>query len=171
MEFASEMVIAARRAGVTMAETPIIYAARPTGSYSKLRSLHDGLRHVRYMLAWSSGELRAGSVAALGVLGLVLLLLPGASARDVSAGVGLLIVATLALQAAVSLSLWRRIAIGGIRRSRLERVLDRRVLVAVGSAMLIASFVGATTLARVTASHATHSTVHVAPEHEGDGRL
>jgi hypothetical protein len=172
MEFASEMVIAARRAGVPMAETPIVYSPRPSGSESKLRSLHDGLRHVRYMLAWSSGELRAGSVAAIAVLGLVLLLLPHASAREVSSGVGLLIVAALALQATVSLSLWRRIATLGIRGSRLERVLDRRVLLAVGSATLIAAFVGATALARVAGSHGTHTSVHrVAPRTDGDGRL
>ena len=53
MEFASEMVIKAKRAGLRIAERPITYSARPDGSRSKLRSLPDGLRHVVYLLAWA----------------------------------------------------------------------------------------------------------------------
>ena len=57
MEFASEMIIQAARAGLVIAETPITYGARPDGSHSKLRSVPDGLRHVRFMLACASGAL------------------------------------------------------------------------------------------------------------------
>ena len=57
MEFASEMIIQAARARLVIAETPITYGARPEGSHSKLRSVPDGLRHVRFMLACSSGAL------------------------------------------------------------------------------------------------------------------
>jgi uncharacterized membrane-anchored protein len=51
MEFASEMIILAKREGVRMAEVPIEYGTRPDDSPSKLKSIPDGLRHVRYMLA------------------------------------------------------------------------------------------------------------------------
>jgi glycosyltransferase involved in cell wall biosynthesis len=51
MEFASEMIILAKRRGVRMAEIPIEYRTRPDDSPSKLKSIPDGLRHVRYMLA------------------------------------------------------------------------------------------------------------------------
>ncbi|HUZ84443.1 MAG TPA: glycosyltransferase family 2 protein [Gaiellales bacterium] len=51
MEFASEMVVAAARRRMTIAEVPIVYSARPEGSTSKLRSMRDGLRHLSYMLS------------------------------------------------------------------------------------------------------------------------
>ena len=61
MEFASEMIIQAARARLVIAETPITYGARPEGSHSKLRSVPDGLRHVRFMLACANGALDLGS--------------------------------------------------------------------------------------------------------------
>jgi hypothetical protein len=51
MEFASEMLIAAKAAGVQMAEIPIDYAARADHNPSKLNSIPDGIRHVTYMLS------------------------------------------------------------------------------------------------------------------------
>jgi glycosyltransferase involved in cell wall biosynthesis len=51
MEFASEMVIKAVQKQVAIAEVPISYNVR-TGT-SKLRSLADGWRHMRFMLLYS----------------------------------------------------------------------------------------------------------------------
>jgi len=51
MEFASEMVINAVRAGLTITEIPITYHLRE--GESKLRTFHDGWRHVRFMLLYS----------------------------------------------------------------------------------------------------------------------
>jgi glycosyltransferase involved in cell wall biosynthesis len=50
MEFATEMIVAAGRAGLRIAEVPIVYRPRREDAPSKLRSILDGLRHVRYML-------------------------------------------------------------------------------------------------------------------------
>src|SRR5438034_580443 len=50
MEFATEMVVKAKLAGLRVNETPITYAPRPAGSESKLHSLTDGLRHLRFLL-------------------------------------------------------------------------------------------------------------------------
>lgn len=49
MEFASEIVIAAARAGLRVTEVPITY--HPRRGRSKLRRWRDGARHVRYMFA------------------------------------------------------------------------------------------------------------------------
>ncbi|HEY7283224.1 MAG TPA: glycosyltransferase family 2 protein, partial [Actinomycetota bacterium] len=65
MEFASEMVVKAKLAGLRIAERPITYAARPGGSRSKLRSLHDGLRHVLYLLAWAPARVLMVPAAAM----------------------------------------------------------------------------------------------------------
>ncbi|GAC1408773.1 MAG: hypothetical protein NVSMB57_00550 [Actinomycetota bacterium] len=51
MEFASEMVIKAKRAKLRIAETPIEYQPHPEMRTSKLNTFRDGFRHVRYMLA------------------------------------------------------------------------------------------------------------------------
>ncbi len=49
MEFASEMLVEAKRKGLKIKEVPISYHKR-LGSPSKLKSLGDGWRHIRYML-------------------------------------------------------------------------------------------------------------------------
>jgi len=49
MEFASEMLVEANRKGLRIVEVPIRYRRR-RGSPSKLSSIGDGWRHVRYML-------------------------------------------------------------------------------------------------------------------------
>ncbi|MEY2641049.1 MAG: hypothetical protein RL150_442 [Candidatus Parcubacteria bacterium] len=51
MEFASEMIIKAVRAKLTIQEVPVRYHPR-TGT-SKLRSFRDGWRHLRFMLLYS----------------------------------------------------------------------------------------------------------------------
>ena len=49
MEFASEMVIHAQKAGLKFAETPIRYYKRHHGQ-AKLRTFRDGWRHLRFIL-------------------------------------------------------------------------------------------------------------------------
>jgi hypothetical protein len=48
MEFASEMVVRSSRKGLRMTEVPVPY--RPRQGDSKLRTFHDGWRHLRYLL-------------------------------------------------------------------------------------------------------------------------
>jgi glycosyltransferase involved in cell wall biosynthesis len=50
MEFASELVVKAAEAGLRVAEVPITY--HPRAGSSKLRALHDGWRHLRFMIAY-----------------------------------------------------------------------------------------------------------------------
>lgn len=51
MEFASEMIIKASKHGLKISEVPIKY--RPRLGNSKLRSLADGWRHLRFILLYS----------------------------------------------------------------------------------------------------------------------
>lgn len=55
MEFASEMVINAVRAKLKIKEVPITYHLRE--GESKLRTFHDGWRHMRFMLLYSPNRL------------------------------------------------------------------------------------------------------------------
>jgi len=57
MEFASEMIIRAAMQKMKVAEVPISYYPRKTGSESKLRSLRDGWKHIRFMLLYSHSVL------------------------------------------------------------------------------------------------------------------
>lgn len=50
MEFASEMIIEAAHKGLRITEVPITYYQRDAPS--KLRSFHDGWRHVRFMMLY-----------------------------------------------------------------------------------------------------------------------
>ncbi len=77
MEFASEMLVAARQRGLRVTEVPIRYLVR-TGS-SKLRRWRDGWRHLRFMLLYSPTYLFLIPAALFCVAGLVsvVLLLPG----------------------------------------------------------------------------------------------
>lgn len=68
MEFASEMIIKASRAGLKISEIPISYRER-LGS-SKLRSLTDGWRHLRFILLYSPLLLFLLPGLALFILGL-----------------------------------------------------------------------------------------------------
>lgn len=69
MEFASEMVINASKAELKITEVPITYYPR-TGD-SKLESLRDGWRHLRFMLLYSPTHLFVWPGAALMALGIV----------------------------------------------------------------------------------------------------
>lgn len=51
MEFASEMVVKAAKQGLRIDEIPVAY--RPRLGESKLRSFHDGWRHLRFILLYS----------------------------------------------------------------------------------------------------------------------
>jgi len=159
MEFASEMVINAKRAGLRIEETPITYEARPSGSHSKLHSVRDGLRHVRYILAWASGTALAAPVAVLAALGIVLVLLPGASVRDVAAGAVLLTAAALALQATVSLLVWRLIAIRGDRSGWMRRAIDRRMVLAAAAVTVALAVAGTSAYAPRAEQHSHHVSV------------
>jgi hypothetical protein len=79
MEFASEMVIRAALANLSMTEIPIAY--HPDGRQRRpyLRTWQDGWRHLRFMLIFSPRWLFVYPGIALAVLGLVggLALLPG----------------------------------------------------------------------------------------------
>ncbi len=77
MEFASEMVIRAAQEHMKIAEVPITYY--PRSGRSKLRSVPDAWRHLRFMLLYSPTYVLLTPGLFLWVLGMVimLLLLPG----------------------------------------------------------------------------------------------
>lgn len=72
MEFASEMVIKAAKRGLHVSEIPIDY--RPRVGESKLNSMRDAWRHVRFMLVHSATWLFVvpGTVALVAGLGVLL---------------------------------------------------------------------------------------------------
>lgn len=79
MEFASEMVIKARLAGLRFAEVPITLHKDGRNRPPHLRSWRDGWRHLRFMLLFSPRWLffyPGALIALLGLLG-VSILLPG----------------------------------------------------------------------------------------------
>ena len=103
MELASEIVINASKAGLRGTEVPITY--HPRSGESKLRSMRDGWRHLRYMLLRSPNWLFVGPGIAMFVLGLLgqAVLLPGPlnlgfHAFDVHASVLFALLATLGYQ-------------------------------------------------------------------------
>jgi hypothetical protein len=75
MEFASEMVIRASKAGLRIEQLPIEY--HPRGGESKLSSFRDGWRHLRFLLVHSPTHLfiiPGLAMSALGALAAVLVL-------------------------------------------------------------------------------------------------
>jgi len=68
MEFASEMVVRAAKAGLVIDEIPIHYS--PRGGTSKLSSFRDGWRHLRFLLVHSPLYLFLLPGAVLGSLGI-----------------------------------------------------------------------------------------------------
>jgi GT2 family glycosyltransferase len=75
MEFASEMVIRASKAGLRIEEIPIEY--RPRLGESKLNSFRDGWRHLRFLLVHSPTHLflvPGIALFALGTLGMLAVL-------------------------------------------------------------------------------------------------
>ncbi len=77
MEFASEMVVNAARAGLRIGEVPVNYRIR--GGTSKLRTVPDGWRHLRFLMLYSPTHLFLFPGLFLLLVGLILLvaLLPG----------------------------------------------------------------------------------------------
>lgn len=70
MEFASEMVINTAKAGLKMTEVPITYY--PREGESKLNSLRDGWRHLRFMLMYSPTHLYLWPGFAMMALGMLI---------------------------------------------------------------------------------------------------
>jgi hypothetical protein len=77
MEFASEMVINAAKGGLNIFELPI--AHHPRTGETKLRTMRDGWRHLRFLLLYSPTHLFLIPGVTLLLIGLLslLLLLPG----------------------------------------------------------------------------------------------
>ena len=77
MEFASEMIINAAKAGLRLAELPIAYY--PRVGKSKLNTIRDGWRHLRFLLLYSPAHLFLLPGSLLMLLGFMALtlLLPG----------------------------------------------------------------------------------------------
>src|SRR5205085_138603 len=76
MEFASEMVIRASKEKLRIAEFPIEY--HPRGGESKLSSLRDGWRHLRFLLVHSPNHLFIAPGAVLAGLGAAIVVVVGA---------------------------------------------------------------------------------------------
>jgi hypothetical protein len=111
MEFASEMIIQAKRQGLRMAEVPIRYAARPDESHSKLKSIPEGLRHVRYMLSYAGAAWFAVPALAALISGLILLLGPASGGLQILGAI-LLAAAGLWGEAWYGLRLYARLVHG-----------------------------------------------------------
>ena len=111
MEFASEMIILAKRQGVHMVEVPIEYGTRPEDSPSKLKSVPDGLRHVRYKLAHAAAGWFLVPVLALAASGIALLVVGHASGAAAVVGSVLLAIAVgiLILSSGVWVASLRRV--------------------------------------------------------------
>jgi hypothetical protein len=106
MEFASEMVVKARLAGLRVAETPVTYSPRPLGARSKLRSIPDGIRHLVFLLGWAPKRFFLVPALCLVLAGAVLV--GGFRFPDeVVAGAVLLAAAGEVSQALLWLRLWR----------------------------------------------------------------
>jgi glycosyltransferase involved in cell wall biosynthesis len=76
MEFASEMVIRASKENLRIAEFPIEY--HPRGGESKLSSVRDGWRHLRFLLVHSPTHLFIVPGLMLSGLGLLLMIMVAA---------------------------------------------------------------------------------------------
>jgi glycosyltransferase involved in cell wall biosynthesis len=81
MEFASEMIFKAAKRGLSVGEVPIDYY--PRIGESKLQTLRDGWRHLRFMLVHSSTFLFIIPGAVLLVLGLAAMLPLAAGPREI----------------------------------------------------------------------------------------
>jgi glycosyltransferase involved in cell wall biosynthesis len=81
MEFASEMIFKAAKRGLAVGEVPIDYY--PRIGESKLQTLRDGWRHLRFMLVHSSTFLFIVPGAVLLLLGLAVMLPLAAGPREI----------------------------------------------------------------------------------------
>jgi glycosyltransferase involved in cell wall biosynthesis len=84
MEFASEMILKASRQGLRIAEVPIPYYAR--ASESKLSTMRDGWRHVRFLLLASPNYLFTVPGVLLSLAGVLSLGLILASSNGIQIG-------------------------------------------------------------------------------------
>lgn len=50
MEFATEMIAEAARKGLRIGEAPVVLRCTQTKRVSKLRTIPDGIRHLRFIL-------------------------------------------------------------------------------------------------------------------------
>lgn len=73
MEFASEMLIQAKKAGLRLAEVPITFHRDRRGRPPHLRPLRDGWRHLKLMLTYSPTVLFLGPGGLLMMLGILLM--------------------------------------------------------------------------------------------------
>ena len=82
MEFASEMVVKAQLAGLTLAEVPTTLSPDGRSRAPHLRSWRDGWRHLKFLLTYAPKWLffYPGAALALAGLGLLAALLPGSLA-------------------------------------------------------------------------------------------
>jgi glycosyltransferase involved in cell wall biosynthesis len=112
MEFASEMLVRAKRAGLTIGEVPITYRKR--GGESKLVPVRDAWRHVRFLLLFSPGRLFTVPGVLLFTLGLVFFVLtaPGPFVW----GKGILDVHTLSISGMVMLLGFQLMSLGMFSR-------------------------------------------------------
>ena len=106
------MIILAQRADVRMAEVPVEYGNRPDDSPSKLHAIRDGLRHVRYMLAYAGSAWFALPAAVFAFVGLGMLVVTGGRGPAGVAGASLIGVGALLVQAWYGLRLYARLAYG-----------------------------------------------------------
>jgi hypothetical protein len=132
MELASEMIVSAARAGMTIAEVPAPYAIRR--GESKLNTVRDGWRHLRYLLLAAPDFLFTLPGAAMVVLGvaatLIALLAPEGLAlgpltwRPVFAGTILLAIGVNAVLFGVIAKLYG-VTHGLLREDRWARIYRR----------------------------------------------
>ena len=150
MEFASEMIIEAARAGLVITETPITYGTRPEGSRSKLRSVPDGLRHVRFMLACANSAFVWGPAALMAASGAALLL---ESRRELVTVIGaaLVWVGGMLAQAALMVRAYRLLTLERRRGRALAAWRQPRLALAV--AVLVAVTVSLAVEARLDIRH------------------
>jgi hypothetical protein len=132
MELASEMIVSAARAGLTIAEVPAPYAIRR--GESKLNTVRDGWRHLRYLLLAAPDFLFTLPGAGMVVLGvaatLIALLAPEGLAvgpltwRPVFAGTILLAIGSNAVLFGVIAKLYG-VSHGLLREDRWARLYRR----------------------------------------------
>jgi hypothetical protein len=132
MELASEMIVSASRAGLTIAEVPAPYALRR--GESKLNTVRDGWRHLRYLLLAAPDflfTLPGAAMVVLGVAATVISLTSPEGAqigpvvwRPVFAGTILLAIGVNAMLFGVIAKLFG-VSHGLLREDRLARVYRR----------------------------------------------
>jgi glycosyltransferase involved in cell wall biosynthesis len=152
MELASEMIVSASRAGLTITEVPAPYAIRR--GESKLNTVRDGWRHLRYLLLAAPDflfTLPGTALAALGVLATILSLTSPEGVgigpltwRPVFAGTILLAIGVNAMLFGVIAKLYG-VAHGFMREDRWARLYRRlfrlEALLALAALLFIAGLV------------------------------